>query len=308
VDAVTRGLRGGRFLLIVAGDGVREDIAGLAELVNRNSALGFSFGLVELALYDFGADGLAVQSRVPLRGHSVERHVMVLPGGETLIETDQQTAEAETLIGSDGGGAGAEKQELYREWWRPVLGMRFDDPDQEPPVLHWPNHVRVRLPWPKTWITAYRNEAANGTSGIFLAGHSPDRDQLLALLEPTGELVAELPAETFVRNGTSSGKLSIYTERANNSFATPDDCRAWLMAGLNQYVNVLRPRLKRLATELAALEPDADILDPQVVPHPRQPALAADAAVLDAARRCLLAADEPAIDPDRARFERAGEA
>ena len=56
------------------------------------------------------------------------------------------------------------------------------------------------------------------------------------------------------------------------------------------------------------LQPDPDVLDLQVDPDPRQPALPADAAVLDAARGCLLAADEPAVDRDRPGFEGAGEA
>jgi hypothetical protein len=187
-----------------------------------------------------------------MRGHAVERSVMVLPGGDTLVEVEHSAAESEPLRGSEGRSVASGKQELYREWWQPVLDMRFDDPDQEPPALHWPNHVRVQLPWPKIWITAYRSDAGAGSSGIFLAGREPDRQRLLTLLEPADELIAELPPGTSVRHGANAGKVSIYTERMNRSFATPDDCRPWLIAGLNQHVNVLRPRLKRLAGEMAA--------------------------------------------------------
>lgn len=247
VDAVTRGLRGGRFLLVVAGDGIREDIAGLAELINRNAAQGFSFGLVELALYDLGHHGIAVQSRVPLRVHSFERQVMVLPDGRALVDVNDGQTDPGYQVETGMSEVSADKQKRYADWWRPILEMRFDDPDQDPPALHWPNHVRVPLPWPKTWITAYKNEAATGSSGAFLAGRESDLNPLLDLLEPLDELLTELPAGTSLRNGIPSGKFSLYTDRANETFASEDDCRTWLTATLNQYVNALRPRLKRLS-------------------------------------------------------------
>ena len=209
VDAVTRNLRGGRFLLIVAGDGIREDIAALAELISRNSALGFSFGLVELALYDVGADGLLVQPRVPLRSHVVERSVMVLPGGDLLADADTDEREIELESVGEDVGVGNGKQSIYRDWWQPVVAMRFDDPDQEPPRLYWPNHVRVQMPLPKIWVTAYRAEAQNGTTGVFLAGRKADRERLLGLLEPLDELVTLLPDGSFIGDGPGSGKRSI---------------------------------------------------------------------------------------------------
>ena len=123
--------------------------------------------------------------------------------------------------------------------------MSFDDPEQEPPRLHWPNHVRLQLPYPGTWITAYRNEAANGTCGVFLAGREEDRELLVRLLEPLDSLVAELPDGTRVGRGRD--KLSIYTERRNDSFAVTDDCREWLKRTINAYVNALRPKVKDLS-------------------------------------------------------------
>ena len=61
VDDTARAMREGRFLLVIAGDGIREDISGMAELINRNAASAFSFSLVEVALYGFDDGSLAVQ-------------------------------------------------------------------------------------------------------------------------------------------------------------------------------------------------------------------------------------------------------
>jgi hypothetical protein len=53
VDAVSRLLREGRFLVLLAGDGIREGVQSLTELVNRNATKAFTFGLIEVALYRF---------------------------------------------------------------------------------------------------------------------------------------------------------------------------------------------------------------------------------------------------------------
>src|SRR6185312_841616 len=58
---------------------------------------------------------------------------------------------------------------------------------------------------------------------------------------------------------------------------------------------------------MPSLEPHRHVLDLQVVADAGEAALAADAAVLDAAGRRLHAAQPPAVDPHRPRFEFARE-
>ena len=78
VDDTSRAMRAGRFLLVIAGDGIREDVSGIAELINRNAASAFSFGLVEVALYGFGDSSLAIQPRVIARTQIIERTVVLV--------------------------------------------------------------------------------------------------------------------------------------------------------------------------------------------------------------------------------------
>lgn len=51
VNAVTRCLRDGRFLLLVVGDGIREGVEDMAEALQQTPTLGYTLGLVELACY-----------------------------------------------------------------------------------------------------------------------------------------------------------------------------------------------------------------------------------------------------------------
>jgi len=245
-DAVTRALRAGRFLLLIAGDGIREDVGGLADLINRNAASAFSLGLVEVALYDMGGDDLAIQPRVIARTQLIERTVVLVRGadgvgGEALAFSTDEAEQAAT----DSKLEPAEenpKQAAYRAWWAPVIAAQFDDPEQEPPSLRWPNNVRLALPIPGTGVTAYRSDASGGTIGVFVSGKD---DALAALWDRIdgnpSELIAELPEGTV--QSVENGRRKLETIRSAKDFPDDDAQRAWLAAALNLYSNALRSRL-----------------------------------------------------------------
>jgi hypothetical protein len=58
IDAVTRNLRRGRAVIAVVGDGIREDILPLTELLQTHAGHRFTFALVELAVYDAPINGV----------------------------------------------------------------------------------------------------------------------------------------------------------------------------------------------------------------------------------------------------------
>ncbi len=70
VDGVERSLRLGDMVLLIVGDGIRESLESIADLLAAAPHLGFTFGLVELAAYETPSGArLVVPSVVP---HSVE--------------------------------------------------------------------------------------------------------------------------------------------------------------------------------------------------------------------------------------------
>jgi hypothetical protein len=58
IDAVSRNLRRGRAVIAVVGDGIREDILPLTELLQTHAGHRFTFALVELAVYESPIDGI----------------------------------------------------------------------------------------------------------------------------------------------------------------------------------------------------------------------------------------------------------
>ncbi|MEX0700820.1 MAG: hypothetical protein WD069_01880 [Planctomycetales bacterium] len=83
IDSVTRNLRLGRFLLLVVGDGIREDVEHMTEYLQRSPQLHFTLGLVEIGLYSPDrerTDELIVQPRIVARTREVERAIVTIRG------------------------------------------------------------------------------------------------------------------------------------------------------------------------------------------------------------------------------------
>ena len=78
IDAVSRSLRDGSFLLLIVGDGIRPGLQPVAELLQNKATLGFSLGLIEMAIYSNGTTGpFYVQPRLLLRTETVTRTVLL---------------------------------------------------------------------------------------------------------------------------------------------------------------------------------------------------------------------------------------
>lgn len=191
VDDTYNAMRSGRFLLLIAGDGIREDVGAIAELINRNAASGFTFGLVEVALYGLEDGGLIVQPRTIAKTHTIERTVVLVRGlekaGVTLQDeiADIEPTGAAAAVGNPLGES--PKQAEYRAWWTPVLNMQFDDPDQEPPKLYYPNNVRAPLPFPKTWILGYRAGGDSGSIAVCTSGSGQTHSDMISRVADQSE-------------------------------------------------------------------------------------------------------------------------
>jgi hypothetical protein len=152
VDAVSRSLREGRFLVLLAGDGIREGVQSLTELVNRSATLAFTFGIIEVAFYQFGKNRFAIQPRVLAKTEIVERRMTIvdIKGGtkSAIIENASDDTE---IVDEEPTGRG--KKHL-KAWWQPLLKMNIADPDQEPPYWVATNNLVLKTPFPGILIKA----------------------------------------------------------------------------------------------------------------------------------------------------------
>lgn len=81
VDNVSRNLRRGRIVVLVVGDGIREEAERLADTLQGHAALHFTFALIELSLFQLPEDGgIVVLPRTLARTLHIPRGVVVLEG------------------------------------------------------------------------------------------------------------------------------------------------------------------------------------------------------------------------------------
>ncbi len=138
VDTVTRGLRDSRFLLLVVGDGIHEQLESMAGLIGRHPDLGFHLELVEMQLYrvDRGDGHLVIPSLVG-RTSEVSRAVVqvnVEGGGNVEVKVQAMAEQSPhdksrklpfasmdeylALATADTGEGWAEHSRSLVQWWQ----------------------------------------------------------------------------------------------------------------------------------------------------------------------------------------------
>lgn len=86
VDAIQKNLRTGRLLLLVVGDGIREDTESLTDYLQMHAGFHFTLGLVEVAIFRTPEQGFVVHPRVLARTLNIERATVRLASGSIVAE------------------------------------------------------------------------------------------------------------------------------------------------------------------------------------------------------------------------------
>ncbi len=89
-DGLSQNLRNGRFLLLIIGDGIREDVDDMAEFLSRQPNLGFTLRLIEMAMYRLkkgNTDAILVQPQIVARTREIERAIVRVEGNNVVVET-----------------------------------------------------------------------------------------------------------------------------------------------------------------------------------------------------------------------------
>jgi hypothetical protein len=91
IDAVETNLRRGRALILVVGDGIRSQTEQLAELVQSHAGAGFTFALVELAIFKLPTGNqFLVCPRTLAKTQIIERGVVRIEDGRRVTVTNPE--------------------------------------------------------------------------------------------------------------------------------------------------------------------------------------------------------------------------
>ncbi|MCC6679347.1 MAG: hypothetical protein IT445_00445 [Phycisphaeraceae bacterium] len=131
-DLVSRNLRLGRFLLLIVGDGIREDVEHMAEFLQQTPQLGYTLGLIEIGLHRLKTgsdDSLFVQPRVVARTKEVIRAVVEI---RNRAEKDVQVEVSLPPPGVMPDDGGPITEEQFLEWL-----VQEDNPPEVIEFAHW---------------------------------------------------------------------------------------------------------------------------------------------------------------------------
>ncbi|HEY0014065.1 MAG TPA: hypothetical protein VGB79_14580 [Allosphingosinicella sp.] len=253
-DALTGNLRRGRFLLLIVGDGIREGVEAISEYLQIHAGLHFTLGLVELPIYAMPDGGRIVVPRVLARSRNLVRTVVAAPEGMRVLDGDHEVDAADSELG-----------ELDRKpfWTEFLTGLSLDDPEQK--MANATNQGAIYFPLPApggtAWLTVFRT-IAKWEVGLFLSytrGSEGER-VVMRILEDWESVRTELggtvrcyedkggrkaagPPRTLIQDDFRTGAWTDAAEKAR--------ALGWLRTRTNEFLNVLRPRVRAAAADLS---------------------------------------------------------
>ena len=252
VDNVTRHLKRGDFLLLIAGDGIREDAAHIVDFVQEHSGLHFNLALFEAALYRDSGKRLIVQPRVLARTEIVQR--IVFDGGRTAHDG---SAADERPHSKGQRAAGVDERSL--RFWQAVLDdYAFADTSVELPKPEPQPTLPINLPafgWGKGWALYFNGFVGHREHALecFLTvrRNEVQAERFFAqLLESLPELQDDLPTLQYWEQ---QGRQRMgFREKDSNLFLAQEEegefgkAVAWMRMHLNLLVSTLHPRLQQM--------------------------------------------------------------
>ena len=252
IDAVSRNLQRGDMLLLIVGDGIREGAGSITTWLEEHASLHFTFGLVEMAIYEMPGGGHLVQPRVLAQSQIVRRVVVDLRDG-SMVATEKQVGDNDEEAASPEAET---NNDLYTEFWSGVLaGLRLDDQGQtvNPPA----RSTNQFFPMPEgsqAWVSAYVAPSAN-RAGVYLTfTKGPIGDRMFDALQVDKVEIEDVLGVPVSWESTGPNKTKQWVSSAKDYSgvllgAHRKELQQELADNVNRFVNVFRPRLEKLARE-----------------------------------------------------------
>lgn len=244
-DRIALGLKAGDFLVIIAGDGIREDVLSIAEHLNMNSGMATSLALAEFQMFMGPTGETVIIPHVPVRTDVLTHRVYIGQGGEpiTIEPEGEQEARTEAVIDPEG----VQKREADAAFWQAFCDrVKFDHPDQPPARRGGFGWVKLPMPAPVDRIAAYRT--AKGAAGFFFRLKGDEGQIIFEELSAARE---RLEVEIGMPLSGQDGKdepFEIMISMAYPGDPFDDDAYlAWLLENANRVVSILRPFLAQFA-------------------------------------------------------------
>ena len=256
VDQVSRNLRTGQFLLLIVGDGIREGVRALAEFLEQFGSLEFTFGLVEVGVFDVDGIGRLVQPRILAKTLVVKRTVVVADKGVTVREEETRESEGGEPVDPAALAQRRELEAFYLKFWTDFIGkLHLDDSSQPFAKPNTGTNIYFSMPpsGGTAWVSAYFAQSKSRV-GVYLTFTRNTQFAPVAwkALKAEAKQIEEelgVPVDWLT---DEDGKFMVACRMSYEKLDGRglDEIRKFFADRINRFVNVFRPRLERLVEKL----------------------------------------------------------
>ncbi|WMX16501.1 DUF4268 domain-containing protein [Aureispira sp. CCB-E] len=251
VDSVSRNLSRGKFLLLIAGDGIREGAYSIAEFLTNAGHLNFSFAMVELNIFSAGEIGKLVLPKTIVKTVEIQKLTVEIPDGLVISNVN-----VEDLSNSSNdkqlSPEKSKERQFYPNFWTELSReLTFDDPGQPLPN---PAQAQNLFLYPgktkKAWISAYFMKSKKRVGVYFRTASDNEGREIFNFLDDYKDEIKEELGDDIIWTWDESNDVGIrfYCEDVlakKNRY----DIKEFFKEQLNQFVNVFRPRLKKFESD-----------------------------------------------------------
>ena len=245
IDSVSRSLRRGDLLLLIAGDGIRENVGAITNFIEDHGTLHFTFGLVEMAIYRMPDGKHLVQPRVLAHSEVIRRIVVDVRGGQ-IDQTDLEleNEEAEGIPRPDLEQQRQKFSEFWKEWME-----KYPLDDQSQPIKKpttWTNQFFDMPKESKSRVAAVVAEKSN-QAGVYMGfAREPVGDRIFAALLEDQAAINEAIGQPIKWDSNDKYQgVAIWREFGDQMLTSRRaEVQAWLGDVVNRFVNTFRPRIE----------------------------------------------------------------
>lgn len=246
IDAISRNLKRGEFLLLIVGDGIHEGVAAIADFLENHGTLHFTFGMVEMAIYRVDDDNLMIQPRVLAQTVIVKRTVITLESPDMIAReaADIENEEIDELN---------DNQKFYKDFWTELIGsLNLDYKAQRLPNVTKKGCIYLQMPPNNgSWLTVYFSQKDREV-GVFLTFFKGKAGDVIYshLLEQRRQIDSEIsmPVDWESKDGKHRVLVKINFPDLKSA-GYREAIRTWFSDQINRFVNTFRPRIERIVEE-----------------------------------------------------------
>lgn len=249
-DSVTKSLARGDYLLILAGDGIREGVGAIAQYLDRNSSLHFTFGLVECAIFEIPGGGFYVQPRILAQTTKITRTIIAQPDGKLIEVETEDTSNMESGDRPDL----VESREKYQKFWTELLGKLHLESSQPIPAPARSTNQYFAMPrGADARLSAYLGQSRQKVGVYIQIKQTPDGSRIYeALLQDREDIEAALVTSVeWHRDPEKNQQWIIAGHTLPGDLLTESRLGAqkWMADNIEKFTAVFRPRIERIMRE-----------------------------------------------------------